>query len=81
MVIGLDMLLVGLIILSAQSGKRVYQRIVLGLSVLCFVAFGLLKSLFTTPDVIASTPITLEIKTVSFYTLMYYLGKSNKKVF
>lgn len=76
-ILAADIILIGIIVLSTNPTKKLYQRITYGLAILGFIGLGLFKLLFIVPHAIPSTPVDLKIKTTSTFTTLYYLGDFN----
>ena len=73
-IITVDLILIGLVILSIKPKKKLHQRLTYGLGIIGFLGFILFKILFTVPHAIPSTPVDLKIETNSAFTTLYYIG-------
>lgn len=73
-IITVDLILIGLVILSIKPKKKLNQRLTYGLAIFGFIGFGLFKLLFTVPHAIPSTPVELKIEANSVFTTLYYMG-------
>ena len=73
-IITVDLILIGLVILSIKPKKKLHQRLTYGLGIIGFLGFILFKLLFTVPHAIPSTPVDLKIETNSAFTTLYYIG-------
>ena len=73
-IITVDLILIGLLILSTNPKSKQNQRLKYGLVIIAFLGFILFKVLFTGPHTLPSTPVDLKIETNSAFTTLYYIG-------
>lgn len=79
----LDILAVGLLILTVFTKKKFVTRMLIGLAIFVFLVTSLFKILSVKPHSIPSSPVDIEIQSDRYLTSFYYVGEveNEKKVF